>query len=491
MHHVSRLIFHINQLKRKEKQMSVKKALLIVLIAGGVILAVGIGPRITHSAHALPPAQETDPEGVTIPYPGRLDDKVGQPVADGVYDFAFALYEVETGGEPLWSEVQEDVAVQGGTFNVLLGSTSRISIEALTGGERWLAVGVRGPREMDFADLAPRQRLSAATSASPASPMAPSAGLTCPHDHWGETWGGTGVGLVMTNTVGNNVQIPSLFSSVFATSELVAGVWGASDSNIGVYGQSINGYGVFGQSTNAFGVIAEGADASAFDSDGDLLLEGTYGEIFAEGNYIDLFSNYDIRLHLDYDNDHADEWFRIYNGAGDTVFHVNQDGDIVAAGSKAGYVADVAQNDDTVSLETGDVVVISGAGPAVVGENPMIKVRLAAAEGTNAVIGVVDERFVPAAAHDAVSDSSASGPSSDGTTIAPGEYLTVVTIGSFKAIKVDASYEAIAPGDLLIASPNPGYAMRASSPEPGTIIGKALGVLESGTGVIPVMITLQ
>jgi hypothetical protein len=44
---------------------------------------------------------------------------------------------------------------------------------------------------------------------------------------------------------------------------------------------------------------------------------------------------------------------------------------------------------------------------------------------------------------------------------------------------------------LLVASPNPGYAMRADSPQPGTIIGKALGELRDGTGVIPVIITLQ
>jgi hypothetical protein len=67
----------------------------------------------------------------------------------------------------------------------------------------------------------------------------------------------------------------------------------------------------------------------------------------------------------------------------------------------------------------------------------------------------------------------------------------VVTLGSFKAIKVDASYGAIAPGDLLVASPNPGYAMQAASPTPGSVVGKALGALASGRGTIPVIITLQ
>jgi hypothetical protein len=42
-----------------------------------------------------------------------------------------------------------------------------------------------------------------------------------------------------------------------------------------------------------------------------------------------------------------------------------------------------------------------------------------------------------------------------------------------------------------VTSPNPGYAMRAESPKPGTVIGKALDRLDSGTGTIPVVVTLQ
>jgi hypothetical protein len=79
----------------------------------------------------------------------------------------------------------------------------------------------------------------------------------------------------------------------------------------------------------------------------------------------------------------------------------------------------------------------------------------------------------------------------EGTAIRQGEYVSVVTLGAFKAIKVDASYGAIQPGDLLTASPNPGYAMRADDPRLGTVTGKALGGLEEGTGTIPVLVTLQ
>jgi hypothetical protein len=77
------------------------------------------------------------------------------------------------------------------------------------------------------------------------------------------------------------------------------------------------------------------------------------------------------------------------------------------------------------------------------------------------------------------------------SVIGPGDYLTIVTLGAFTAVKVDASYGAIQPGDLLVASPTPGHAMRADNPAIGTVIGKALSSLESGTGTVAIMVTLQ
>ena len=59
--------------------------------------------------------------------------------------------------------------------------------------------------------------------------------------------------------------------------------------------------------------------------------------------------------------------------------------------------------------------------------------------------------------------------------------------------KVDASYGAIGPGDLLTTSATPGHAMRAgTTPEAaGAIVGKAMADLDEGTGVIPVLVTLH
>jgi hypothetical protein len=71
----------------------------------------------------------------------------------------------------------------------------------------------------------------------------------------------------------------------------------------------------------------------------------------------------------------------------------------------------------------------------------------------------------------------------------PGEEL--VAVAGRVPCNVDANYGSIQAGDLLTTSDNPGYAMKATDPKIGTIIGKAMGTLESGTGTIEVLVTLQ
>ena len=59
--------------------------------------------------------------------------------------------------------------------------------------------------------------------------------------------------------------------------------------------------------------------------------------------------------------------------------------------------------------------------------------------------------------------------------------------------KVDARRTSIEIGDLLTTSSTKGYAMKADDPMKafGAVIGKALQGLESGMGLIPVLIALQ
>ena len=59
--------------------------------------------------------------------------------------------------------------------------------------------------------------------------------------------------------------------------------------------------------------------------------------------------------------------------------------------------------------------------------------------------------------------------------------------------KVDASFGSIQIGDLLTTSNTAGHAMRATDPAKafGTVIGKAMQSLESGQGLIPILVALQ
>jgi hypothetical protein len=59
--------------------------------------------------------------------------------------------------------------------------------------------------------------------------------------------------------------------------------------------------------------------------------------------------------------------------------------------------------------------------------------------------------------------------------------------------KVDTQYSPVDIGDMLTTSPTPGYAMKASDPLKsfGAVIGKALGSLHQGQGLIPILVALQ
>ncbi|MCW5849048.1 MAG: hypothetical protein KIT87_03110 [Anaerolineae bacterium] len=58
---------------------------------------------------------------------------------------------------------------------------------------------------------------------------------------------------------------------------------------------------------------------------------------------------------------------------------------------------------------------------------------------------------------------------------------------------VDAAYGPVQPGDLLTTSDTPGHAMKVTdyARAQGAIIGKAMSSLETGTGLVLVLVSLQ
>jgi hypothetical protein len=71
----------------------------------------------------------------------------------------------------------------------------------------------------------------------------------------------------------------------------------------------------------------------------------------------------------------------------------------------------------------------------------------------------------------------------------PGDAL--IAVAGKVPCNVDASNGPIKEGDLLTTSSQQGYAMKATDPKIGTILGKAMGTLDSGTGTIDVLVMLQ
>ena len=70
--------------------------------------------------------------------------------------------------------------------------------------------------------------------------------------------------------------------------------------------------------------------------------------------------------------------------------------------------------------------------------------------------------------------------------------LPVALVGKVYC-KVDAQFGPIEVGDLLTSSPTSGHAMKAADPVRsfGAVIGKALGSLTSGQGLVPMLVCLQ
>ena len=178
-------------------------------------------------------------------------------------------------------------------------------------------------------------------------------------------------------------------------------------------------------------------------ADGDLLLNAGNGE---------------RRIHLDAGGGPVDPNTRVY------IDGVN--GDIVLQNGDCAEDFDAADGD----LEPGTVVVI----------NEEVKLEPSRKEYDKRVAGVV-----------AGAGSYQPGIIL-GRRVSGNRQVPVALVGK-TCCKVDAQYGEVEVGDLLTTSPTYGHAMKATDPLAafGSVIGKALGKLPTGTGMVPVLVALQ
>lgn len=99
---------------------------------------------LTHSAWAVPGK---------INFQGALTAADGSRLADGSYSIAFALYNVPSGGTPLWSNTQT-VELQHGVFSIELGNVGTPINGSIFSGDCYLGMTVEAETEM-----IPRQQI--------------------------------------------------------------------------------------------------------------------------------------------------------------------------------------------------------------------------------------------------------------------------------------------------------------------------------------------
>ncbi len=430
-------------------------------------------------------------------YQGELKNN-GDPV-NANCDFQFALYDTLSGGNQVEAtQAVSNTFVSNGLFTVVLDFGN-----VFTGDARWLDVALRCPAGSGaYTSLTPRQPLTAMPYALGLQPGAVISG-TAP----------TGLKVINSGAAGIFGQTDSINDAgVYGyNSSNGVGMYGQSDKGIGVKGYSAdNGVGVYGFSKNDTGVDGSGGYAGVFGissggtgvsgrsssgtgvSGSSSIGNGMYGSssvgngvygyslkgygLSGEGGNVGVYAhNTQVPTNTAY----------LASGccAGDFYGDVNVHGNLTVSGSKTGYVVDLAVNADSDTLSVGDVVAIVGNTTPVIGTIPVARVVKANGAYQTGVIGIVDQHVLRDAAN----------PTAKDEPVTPGDYVNIVTLGMFRTIKVDASFGAIHAGDLLVASPHAGYAMKAidRAQAVGAIIGKALGNLETGTGTMPVIVTLQ
>jgi hypothetical protein len=466
--------------------MNTKTAIIIIIAAlcAGAWAADNavIAPQTAVSQK--PQATTYGAEAVTIPqmlsYQGRLTDTLGQPVPNGSYSVAFKLYTVPSGGSAFWNETQS-VTTKAGLFNVLLGSVTPIgSIPAA--GAVYLAMAVSGG-----AELTPRLRIVSAAYAYKADTanyaLAAAGGGSV-------TSVAQATGIVCTPnpiTATGTVQLDSTYGDVRyvnATGDSMSGrlVVAGSNGAAAVYGMSDTS-GWAGRFENTSGSGGAGCFGNANH---------------AVPGYIGTRGSSDAGVGLYGYNDNTTHYaVRAFNASGSTAPGLRVDGTSYFTGAKTGFVADLCRNASNRVLEPGDVVVVIGCEPAVLGSVPVPLVAAADKAGQTGVIGVVDSRQIvdPAGVEPddgpTATRANPAGVRHAPGSIKPGDYLLVATLGAYRGVRVDASYGSVQPGDLLVASPHAGLAMPTDSPQPGAVVGKALSGLDAGTGLVPIIILQQ
>lgn len=312
-----------------------------------------------------------------------------------------------------------------------------------------------------------------------------------------------------SNTIANRTTYGLYGTSISGGTSY--GVYGTA-SNYGVYGKattsSVTSYGVFGKSASSgsiqtYGIYGQGNGLKGVGVYGTNTTNGTYGYLgnqsygvygFNAGNgyYGYLGGNYGV---------YGEGGVYGHTSGSSYAMHAVSDGSsgtgIFAMGGTNGYAADFRGNVRIFSRATNTQILELGEGLDYA-EGFDVTETSEVSPGTVLVIDTVDTGHLTIAREPydtrvAGIVAGANGLGS-GVRLGTGQFDHDVALAGRVYCKVDASYGAVKPGDLLTTSPTPGYAMvvRDRVLAQGAILGKAMEPLESGLkGEILVLVSLQ
>lgn len=428
---------------------------------------------------------------------GKLTDQQGAPLLSGNYSITFVIYDAPTGGGVKWTETNPLVNVADGQFNVLLGSINSIDDSVFAGVERYLGVRVGEDPEMT-----PRSRLVSVGYAQRVGTVDGASGGTVDGPVVVQRYSPVDGEATLTIKHHSNYAQPN--QTAF---EVIGGVTDLNPKSFRLFTDR-------GDPWNLHALL-----------EGDLRmgeqpLGNGIGYAVLGSYWLDYVSSYgattgDMGIHVfgNYDNDALDAQASLslsfgrqdggdyWNGRpyffdisqfGTSRLHITSQGaigigtrtpnvDLEVKGTLATDVLEIRggsdlaepfESSDGISFEPGFVVSIDdlNAGKLMLSIEPYDK----------KVAGVV----------------SGAGGVRPGLTLKQ-EGVTegdnIVALSGRVYVHATASNGPIRPGDRLTTSGVHGYAMKVtdSSRADGAVIGKAMSGLESGEGLVLVLVNLQ
>jgi hypothetical protein len=456
----------------------------------------------------------------TIAFQGFLTDSASAPI-DGTVDLVLAIWDMDAGGDSVWSEPQTGVDVADGVFSIALGAVTSLPLDIFDGSPLYLGVSVDGEPELPRTELhaVPYAMRAAVADSAVAGGAGADSDWTIDGDDIYRLTGKVGIGTDSPQRalhVANDMRLEGA----------ILDLHGSGDALPDYDQDTVSEFGVCAKSTTAKGRLSLRFRQTAGGGVGSGGIR--WGEL--DDNDFYLYRRGDpAKLKLDY--------VTYGPGAGDDVLKevltVEIDGKVGIGTSSPSARLDVRGSleveDDAGNLLVKADEAGAGGGRLQVhtasGEVPIkltahdgrVKAKVLEVTGADLVecfstrdnghtpgtVMIIDDREPGLLTRSSRPyDPRVAGVVSGAGGVASGIHMgrgsaidgdTPVALTGRVYVKCTTEAGRIRPGDLLTTSSTPGHAMRAADPafRPGAVLGKAMSSLEDDDGLVLVLVSLQ